>query len=226
MTPRALLASLARYASEEHRRAARMTRRYVDDFGTFPAFGFKHGATLKIFKDPTARMELHEPIWIGAYPWRVAGGPALIDLEARSTLIVEGQLNLKDEARIKLLEGARVRIGGRQAAQGSNANFNSRATIVAAKEIRIGANTGLAWDTLVVDSNFHQIDGKLKIEPTIIGDHVWVNPKVMILAGARIGNDCVIAGGSVVVGGDYPECALIAGSPAKVVRIMKEPWKT
>jgi acetyltransferase-like isoleucine patch superfamily enzyme len=41
---------------------------------------------------------------------------------------------------------------------------------------------------------------------------------VVILPGARLGRNCVVAAGTVVTEGDYPDHSVIAGVPGKVVR--------
>lgn len=51
-----------------------------------------------------------------------------------------------------------------------------------------------------------------------IGDDVWVGANSTILKGAKIGNGCIIATGSVVLGGVYPDRSLIAGNPARVIK--------
>lgn len=51
-----------------------------------------------------------------------------------------------------------------------------------------------------------------------IGPHVWVGHSAMILKGATIGQDCVIAAGAIVVGKQYPNGSIIGGNPAKVIR--------
>jgi len=55
-------------------------------------------------------------------------------------------------------------------------------------------------------------------EEISIGDDVWVGANCTILKGARIGDGCIIATGSVVLRGTYPPRSIIAGNPAKVVK--------
>lgn len=57
--------------------------------------------------------------------------------------------------------------------------------------------------------------------PILIGDDVWVGANTTILKGARIGSGSTIASGSTVVAGDYPPGCVLAGSPARIVRVIK-----
>ena len=50
-----------------------------------------------------------------------------------------------------------------------------------------------------------------------IGDHVWLGLRSMIMKGARIESGAVVAAGSIV-SGTVPANAVVAGSPARVIR--------
>jgi acetyltransferase-like isoleucine patch superfamily enzyme len=50
-----------------------------------------------------------------------------------------------------------------------------------------------------------------------IGDAVWIGANVTIAPGTSIGNGVIISTGSVVFG-DVPDCAIIRGNPAKVIK--------
>lgn len=53
--------------------------------------------------------------------------------------------------------------------------------------------------------------------PILIGDRCWCGVNVTILAGVRIGDDVVIAAGSVV-NRDVPSCTIVGGVPAKPLK--------
>ena len=55
-------------------------------------------------------------------------------------------------------------------------------------------------------------------EKVIIGNNVWVGSSVIILAGAIIEDNCVIAAGAVVKKGIYKNSILIGGVPAKFIK--------
>lgn len=51
----------------------------------------------------------------------------------------------------------------------------------------------------------------------VIGSNCWIGSKVTVLDGVKIGNNCVIAAGSVVTK-PTPDNVLVAGVPAKVIK--------
>ena len=56
-----------------------------------------------------------------------------------------------------------------------------------------------------------------KIQKTIIGKGVWMMPNVTVIPGVIIGDECVIATGSVVTKNIEPR-TLVGGIPAKVLK--------
>ncbi len=55
--------------------------------------------------------------------------------------------------------------------------------------------------------------------PITIGRNVWLGAGAVVLHGATVGEDAVVAAGAVVTG-DVPPGALVAGVPAKVLRMV------
>lgn len=58
-----------------------------------------------------------------------------------------------------------------------------------------------------------------------IGDHCWIAANVVITAGVTIGKHCVVAAGAVVTK-DMPAYAVIAGNPAKPIKLYNQETKT
>jgi acetyltransferase-like isoleucine patch superfamily enzyme len=54
--------------------------------------------------------------------------------------------------------------------------------------------------------------------PTTVGHDVWIGYRSLIMPGVSIGNGAVIGAGSVVTK-DVPPYAVVAGNPAKLIRI-------
>ena len=53
---------------------------------------------------------------------------------------------------------------------------------------------------------------------TIIGNDCWIGREAMLMPGAKLGNG-VIVGARSVVNGTIPDYAIVAGNPAKIVRM-------
>lgn len=100
---------------------------------------------------------------------------------------------------------------------GDNSYLNQRTEIKCASSITIGRHTAIAWDCTITDSDYHSICEKNTTEPIVIGDHVRIGCKSIILKGVTIGNGSVVAAGSVVTK-SVPENCLVAGVPAKIVK--------
>jgi virginiamycin A acetyltransferase len=57
---------------------------------------------------------------------------------------------------------------------------------------------------------------------TVIGHDVWIGHGALVLPGARIGHGAIIGAGAVV-GGVVPDYAVMAGNPARVLRLRHSP---
>ena len=89
--------------------------------------------------------------------------------------------------------------------------------------IEIGKNCLIAANCQIIDSNGHAISihqrkkDQGKSNPVIIGENVWLGTGCIILPGVKIGNNSIIAAGSVV-NCDVPENSIFGGNPAKFIR--------
>jgi maltose O-acetyltransferase len=52
----------------------------------------------------------------------------------------------------------------------------------------------------------------------VVGDNVWIGASAIVLKGVTIGENAVIGAGAVVAS-DVPANAVVAGNPAKLVRV-------
>lgn len=118
---------------------------------------------------------------------------------------------------------------------GNNCDLNG-VCIASYKSVIIGSYCQIASSTMICDTDFHPVDNierkkqmlgatfsfsSVKKNKVIIGNNCWIGWGCIILKGAHIGNNCIVAAGSVVLGKDYPDNSIIAGNPAKVVKINK-----
>ena len=61
--------------------------------------------------------------------------------------------------------------------------------------------------------------------PVIVGDNVLVGANAVVLEGVQIGDNAVVAAGAVVTK-DVPSGAVVAGTPAKIVKMRDEKTET
>lgn len=115
---------------------------------------------------------------------------------------------------------------------GDNTMFNG-VCVVSYKEVEIGKNCQIASSTIIADTDFHPVDPierekqvtgnkflflSVKNAKIKIGNNVWIGWNSTILKGVTIGDNSIVAAGSVVTSGQYPANSIIAGNPAKVVK--------
>lgn len=100
---------------------------------------------------------------------------------------------------------------------------NNNAVLIAERSnIRIGAGTLIGTEFTVYDSDFHDIQpekrmsGKHKCEPVSIGKNVFIGSRVTILKGVSIGDNSIIATGSVV-NINVPDNTIAGGVPARII---------
>jgi acetyltransferase-like isoleucine patch superfamily enzyme len=119
----------------------------------------------------------------------------------------------------KLCNGCKVKIGKGANLEIGNTYINSNINICCNDKIVIGDGGGIAEDVIIRDSDEHDIkyDGYKKNNSIIIGDHIWVGMRAIILKGVTIGNGAIIAAGSVVTK-DIPPKVLAGGVPAKIIK--------
>ena len=136
--------------------------------------------------------------------------------DIQGTLIIRGLTEFGPGAKLSIGEKGIVTIG---------ADFKNSAdgAIICRERIDIGREFVLSWETLIMDTDFHQIkdDGGVVINPNrpiVIGDGVWIGCRVTILKGSVIPNGCVIGAGSLV-NKELPSAnALFVGNPVKLVK--------
>jgi acetyltransferase-like isoleucine patch superfamily enzyme len=112
------------------------------------------------------------------------------------------------------------------------------ALVMAEEKIEIGSHCLISWNVGIADSDFHPLEPaqrlidaqalapffkdrpprpKLKTAPVIISDNVWIGMNATILKGVTIGENSVVAAGSVVTK-SVPANTVVAGNPAVPVK--------
>ena len=106
---------------------------------------------------------------------------------------------------------------------GDEVVFNNNIFICCAQRVKIGNNCLVGEGVTIFDFeahgtspyNRHKLRNKKEV---IIGNNVWIGSKVIILKGAKIGDNSIIAAGSVVLGKEYPSNVIIGGNPARIIK--------
>ena len=141
------------------------------------------------------RFEKHEPV-VPASAW-VADSAHVI-----------GQVELGDEASVWY--GATLRGDNDRLVLGPRSNVQENTVM------HTDAGIGLVIGADVTIGHQAMLHG------CTIGDGTLIGIQAVVLNGARIGRHCLVGAGALVTEGkEFPDGALIVGSPAKVVRMLE-----
>ncbi len=131
----------------------------------------------------------------------------VIDMDRTSTLKLKDKVSIHSGSRITIAEGGKVEIGKRVRIN-NNCRIACRDFVKIEDKVEIGPNV-LLYDH---DHDFKCTGGldarAYKKAPVHIGNGAWIGAGTIILRGTNIGNNCVIAAGSVLKG-NYPDDSLI-----------------
>ena len=140
--------------------------------------------------------------------------------------------------------GCSFAIGAKGTCTVGNFTLLNGAIIMAEERIEIGSYCLISWNVGIADSDFHPLEPAqrlidahalapyfkdrpprppLRTVPVIIADNVWIGMNATILKGVTIGENSVVAAGSVV-SKSVPPNTVVAGNPAIKVKEL-EPAK-
>lgn len=168
-------------------------------------------ATLNI--SPTARFALGKK---AHFVFGTSSGvgfcrPSYLSIGADASIAVAGSFSIGDNAYVIVRKNASLRIG--------SGYINSNAQIVCNESVTLGNGVAIADGVLIRDCDDHDIqyEGYEKTAPVVIGNRVWIGQRAVILKGVTIGDNAIVAAGSVVTK-DVPANTIVAGVPARVIR--------
>ncbi|MEH7238713.1 sugar O-acetyltransferase [Bacillus sp. JJ1562] len=105
---------------------------------------------------------------------------------------------------------------------GENFYANFDCVLLDVCEIRIGDNCFIAPGVHIYTAT-HPLNAQERISgaefgiPVTIGHNVWIGGKAIINPGVKIGNNVVVASGSVVTK-DVPDNVVVGGNPARIIK--------
>lgn len=142
------------------------------------------------------------------------------DLAFKEGLIFNAQgIDTTSISQISVRKGAKLSFG----------KFSgiSSTAIACTNEITIGNYVNIGAGCLIMDSNFHNLDYKIRMDrttdwktaksaPIHIGDCAFIGARSIICKGVTIGDHAIVAAGSVVIK-DIPADEIWGGNPAKFI---------
>ncbi len=104
------------------------------------------------------------------------------------------------------------------------ANVGFNVEVFAASRVRVGKKVLIAAYCYLVggDHLYDRIDTPVLEQGRTargieVDDHAWLGAHAVVTDGSRVGKDCIIGAGAIVIG-QVPDFAIAAGVPAKVLR--------
>ena len=124
--------------------------------------------------------------------------------------------------------GSRIRVGPKGILRIGDRVGASNATIVCEEAVEIGDDVLIGGGVQIFDTNFHSTDASIRTSvpdsraevrtaPVRIGARAFLGANTIVCKGATIGEEAVVAAGSVVVG-DVPAGETWGGNPARRIK--------
>lgn len=142
-------------------------------------------------------------------------GPAFCMVSPHTEITLDRGGRLSIGRGFKMRDGAKLRVRkGAECILGKNVSLNSNNMIVCHERIVLGDNIQLSPNVQIYDHDHdYRAEGgvaamKFRTAPVEIGSNVWIGADSVILRGTKIGDNCVVAAGSVIRG-EFPANSLI-----------------
>lgn len=178
--------------------------------------------------------------------------PSKIQISQNSNVEISGTAKIGSYRRLHLKEGSHLQIGDHSLVHGdivtehagANVTIGARVFIggsklISANRLIVGDDVLISWGCTIVDHDSHSIAWSKRSTDVLdwakgiknwqyvnkgtvhIHDKVWVGANVTILKNVSVGEGAVVGAGSVVTK-DVPAWTIVAGNPAKIIRVIPE----
>ncbi len=142
---------------------------------------------------------------------------------SRSILEINGCIHFEGNGKYHFGHGCKICIGPKANLYiGTKFHNSAEMTLICMDEIHIGNHVLTSWNTLIMDTDFHEtintqsLETNLSHAPIIIGNKVWLGTRSVILKGSLIPNGCIVGANAVINKKFKTEEVLIAGNPAMI----------
>ena len=155
------------------------------------------------------------------------GGTDMLDYRYDRPIIkITGNLYFKGKAKIGI--GAKLLVNG-DLHLGNNFSVTGDALIICAKKISVGDDVMIAWRSIIMDTDQHDIYDKTnhlinENKEIIIGNNVWIGANSLILKGSIIEDGCIVGANTTITKPFNNKNSILAGNPAKVIKTEVQ-WK-
>ena len=173
-----------------------------------PVLNLKH----TVFQlDGGSKLILNGRVRIGEKQVRKSKLETRILLEKGATMQVDKPFTIYAGSYVRVVKDGVLHIKG-------NGFVNENVQITCGDRVEIGEGCFIGRDVIIRSYDAHEIrkEGYQISAPIVIGNHVWIGQRAMILKGVTIGDGAVIAAGAIVTK-DVPAHSVVAGVPAKVI---------
>jgi len=159
----------------------------------------------------SAELKLNSSLTMGVKQVKSSHLETRLLLEKNAKMTINGPFSIYCNSYIRVVKGGELIFNG--------GFINENVQITCASKVIIGERCSIARDVIIRDYDAHTLEiPDFKIaKPIIIGNHVWIGNRAMILKGVTIGNGVIIAAGAIVTK-NIPANCVAAGVPAKVIK--------
>jgi acetyltransferase-like isoleucine patch superfamily enzyme len=168
----------------------------------------------------------HRIFTTAGYRWRTDG---LVFFGRRLQIQIGREAEVRFGRFAWVGDGTKIRCHEGFVEIGPKTVLGQEVTISAYRQVRIGEQCVIADRAMFIDFDHGVVDVEKPIREqgiymrdVEVGNNCWIGYNACILRGVTVGDNCVI-GANAVVTEDVPDNAVVAGVPAKVIRMRDEP---
>lgn len=140
-------------------------------------------------------------------------GVGIVDERSERGIWQQGGGVVRFEGSAALGSGSRVSVGKNGCLTvGDGFRNTAKGQIVCHRSVTLGRNSLVSWDTLIMDTDSHSLEGRPVALPVNVGDSAWIGCRTVVLKGAAIPDRSVVAAQSVITKALGSEGALYGGT--------------
>ena len=136
--------------------------------------------------------------------------------ENSGLVVFEGHAVIKYGAKLIVGEGATLKLG-------NNFRITSGSAIICYKSVQFGNDCRIAWDTQIIDTDFHKVfdseSNHLNPDKEIrMGNNCWIGNHCLVQKGTQLGDMVVLSSNSMINKVFEESHVILAGSPARIIK--------